>query len=77
MTILGWLRPDDTLGGWKYIHLLEELGEIGNDEATLWKQAIYRLMATWRLEPDHLVSPICLDVEGTAEPDRYEREAWV
>ncbi len=76
MTILDQLRPDDLLGAWKYIHLLEELGEVDGAEATRWKQAIYRLMAAWRLEPDHLVSPICLDVEGTAGFDGYEREAW-
>jgi hypothetical protein len=34
----------------------ERLGEMQPEEAVRWKQGIYGPMATWRLEPDDLVT---------------------
>ncbi len=67
MTILGQLRPDDLLGAWKLVHLLEESGGLSSGDAEYRKERIYKLMAQWRLEPDDLASPICIDIEGWEE----------
>ncbi len=61
MTVLDQLRPDDLLGAWKYVHLLEELGEIGVEEAGTWKRGVYRLMARWDLAPDDLAMSVGID----------------
>ncbi len=64
MTILERLRPNDLLGAWKLVHLLEESGGLSDKDAEHRKEHIYKLMARWKLEPDDLASPICIDVEG-------------
>ncbi len=64
MTALYRLRPSDLLGAWKLVHLLEESGGLSDGDAKYRKERIYKLMARWKLEPDDLALPICIDVEG-------------
>ncbi len=54
---LSMLRPEELYPAWRYLDLMEEVGEMPPQEAKRWKDGIFGLMERWGLRPDDLVTP--------------------
>ena len=68
---LSLLRPEDLFPAWRYVDLLEEMGEMHPREARRWKEGVYGLMVLWGMEPDDLL--LCHAV-GCDVPPRTSAE---